>query len=469
MPYGGEIQARILIVTAGLSGLLYSSIELARRLSSAGHRVTYAGPATVRELVEPQDLDFLAVEPSRYSEFLEEDSGSSPFHRLRHLRQRREGALRSLELESFVEAVRDLEPDLVLLDAEMHEQILAVIGLGLPIALLNTFPSIWRQSGLPPTHVMARPGVGVRGSRLAISAFWYALRLRKWRRKLVHRVRQVGCDRLSILRQLATDTGFDLEGQTDSSQWLIPFTYRAIPYLSLHAMEFEFPHQPPDNVHYVGPMVLEDRADLERSKDERARFGAILERRRTGAVTRLIYAGFGSVLSTDLDLLPRLCGVVAEHPGWELILSLSDQVEPAALGKLPDRAHLFSWVPQVRVLQYADAVVTHGGLNTLDECVLSGVPVLVYCGGETDMAGNTARVLYHGIGLAGDRNRDGSREIGQRLDHLLRESSFSSNVARLRERYEAYRQDRVAETVVESLLRQGSGFGTARDLSGGGR
>ena len=80
-------------------------------------------------------------------------------------------------------------------------------------------------------------------------------------------------------------------------------------------------------------------------------------------------------------------------------------VTRADLGRLPEGAHAFPWVPQLDVLRHADGCVTHGGINTLDECVLNLVPMLVYCGFETDMAGNTGRVVHHGIGLAGDRDR----------------------------------------------------------------
>ena len=451
------IEGRILIATAGLSGLLYSSVELGRRLGAAGHRVSYAGPGAVRKLVEYYGLEFLEIEPSRYNEFLARDADAGPLDRLRYRRRRQGEAIQSLGLAPFLETVRHVDPDLVLLDGEMHEQIFAVAGLGVPVALLNTFPSIWRQPGLPPTHVMVRPDVGWQGSRPSIAAFWFALRLRKWGIRLSQRLQRVGCDRVSILRHLAEQTGFDFQRQTDTSQWLIPFSYRRLPYLSLHAQEFEFPHQPPENVHYVGPMVPEDRVDLTGNANESAEIATVLERRRNaGSQTRLIYAGFGSVFSTDLDFVARLIRVVAERPGWELILSLSDRVRPERLGSLPERVHVFSWVPQLQVLKQADAVVTHGGLNTLDECILSGVPMLVYCGGETDMAGNTARVVHHGIGLAGNRERDRTADICRHLDRLLDEPSFARNLSRLRERYEAYQHNRVAERVIQSLLGQGS-------------
>ena len=187
---------------------------------------------------------------------------------------------------------------------------------------------------------------------------------------------------------------------------------------------------------------------------------AILDRcRRAGGERRLIYAGFGSVLSADPGLLRRLVRVVAERPDWELVISLSERLASADLGPLPDRAHAFAWLPQLTVLRHADAAVTHGGINTVDECVLAGVPMLVYCGFETDMAGTTARVVHHGLGIAGDR-RDGVATMRAHLDRLLDEPRFRHNVRRLRALYAAYAEERDAERAVEELL-------AAADRSGG--
>jgi UDP:flavonoid glycosyltransferase YjiC (YdhE family) len=240
----------------------------------------------------------------------------------------------------------------------------------------------------------------------------------------------------------------------DASQWLIPFTYRRLPALSLHALEFEFPHVPPDHVHYVGPMVLESRTDRPMAEDACVRLEAILDRRRAGGGRRLIYAAFGSTLSANPSFLRRLSAIVENRPAWELVLSLSDRLAPSALGPLPARVHAFSWLPQTRVLSHADVMVTHGGINTIDECVLARVPVLVYCGFETDMGGNTARVVHHGIGLAGGRH-DGTHAIGAHVDRLLQETPFRANLEGLRQRYLAYAVQHVAERAVETLLRGG--------------
>jgi UDP:flavonoid glycosyltransferase YjiC (YdhE family) len=445
--------ARILCVTSGLAGMLYSSVELARRLAADGHHLVVASFASARELIEHHGFEFLELEQSRYEEFLEQDGGTNPVSRLGRIRHRRRRAAEAIGLGSFLSSAEEIRPDLMLIDGEMHEQIIVASKTGARIALLNTFCSIWRRPGLPPPHHLVRPGVGWKGSRIGIWFLWRALRLRKLGKAWGLTLRRVGCDRHSILRILAEEASFDLSRETDASQWLIPFTYRTLPVLSLHAQEFDFPHQPLPTVHYVGPMVLESRADAPMEPNERRRLEALFERHRSSnGREKLIYAGFGSSFSTDVAFLRRLAEAISERPDWNLVISLGNQADPNILGPLPERVGAFRWLPQTEALRHTDVAVTHGGINTIDECVVAGVPLLVYCGFETDMAGNTARIEHHGIGIAGDRQRDGASVIRSHLERVLRESSFKDSIERFQRAYQAYAEDRVAERVVRSLI-----------------
>ncbi len=423
---------RLLIATNGMTSVVYPCLELARRLENAGYDVLFLGP--------PASSDE-TLEVSRYEEFLAKDAQRSLLDRLLHLKERRHLAKESTATKSFLRAVRDFKPDLLLLDGEMHEHILAVSGVGIPIVLLNSFVSIWRRPGLPPPHCLLQPE-----QRLKNRALWFSLRLWKLRRAWRQKIHRVGCDRLSILRELAKEASFDLRSEVDASQWLVPFTYRHFPYLSLHALEFEFPHEPARNVHYVGPMIL-------RRREESSPSNALEELLSKPTQRRRIYVGFGSVFTGDPAFLLRLFGVVERRPDWELIVSLSGRVDRAALGTLPERIHVFDWVPQLRVLECVDVAITHGGINTIDECVLHSVPMLIYCGFETDMAGNTARVVHHGIGLAGDRKQDDVETICGRLDRLLKEPSFAENIERMCRSYTAYGERKAAENTVSALLK----------------
>lgn len=441
--------AHLLIVTRGLPSLVYPAIELARRLAAAGHRVTFAGEDSARALASGHGLDFLALEADQHEAFLRKDRRSTAMARWSERRVRQARARAALAIDGFANALRRDRPDLVLINGEMHAHILTAAALGVPLALLNSFVSIWRAPRLPPPHHTARPGSGWKGTAIGMSALWLNLRLRKIGRRWRDHLRDAGCDRVSTLRRLAREVG--LEQELDTGSWLIPFTYRRYAALSLHALEFEFPHRPPPHVHYVGPMILRSRQDQALSGADRLRLEALLTGRADRSRT-LIYAGFGSVLSTDLAFLRRLTRIVQHRPSWDLVLSLSGRISADALGPVPARVHVFPWVPQVEVLARADLAICHGGISTIDECVASGVPVLVYCGGETDMAGTTSRVVYHGLGIAGDRRRDTAPVICARVDRLLTESGYRSRVRRFQRTYAAYVENRVAERAVKRLL-----------------
>lgn len=443
--------AQILCVTNGLPGMLFSSMELTRRLIAAGHVVQYVSYPHTERTVRNHGLDFIPLEPSRYPDFWKADTRASLPDRLRRLESRRQEAVESWGLSSFLETLRQTRPELLLIDGELHEQIIAATRTGVPIALLNTFTSIWRQPGVPPPGRLITPGVGWAGTAAGISLAWSELRLRKLIRAQRQKLERAGCDRISILRRIAKESGFDFERETDAGHWLIPFTYSRLPYLSLHPCEFEFPHEPLANVRYLGPMILEDRVDDRITEDVRARIAAVVERRRNNSNRRLLFAGFGSFFTSNKGFLQRLFAAVSSRQDWELVVSLGGRLDPKELGPLPERVHAFRWLNQLDVLRHADVAVTHGGINTLDECVACAVPMLLYCGFETDMAGNTARVGFHQLGLQGDQG-DSAARMQSRLDRLLDEPPFQQNVERMSKAYARYADDQVAERTIESLL-----------------
>jgi UDP:flavonoid glycosyltransferase YjiC (YdhE family) len=444
--------ARILCATNGLPGLLFATLELARRLKADGHGVLYASVPEVRPIVERQGLEFVELASNAYADWLRRDEEQPVWRRLLTRPERLARAADATGAGAFVEALRAHAPDLLLVDGELHEHVVAAWTAGFRMALVNTFVSIWRQPGVAPPHRLARPGSGWKGTPAMASLFWLELRLKKRRRAWWHRLTRAGCDRLAVLGELARRSGCDLARETTTAEWPIPFTYRRLPVLSLHASEFEFDPQVPRHVQFVGPMVPTSRDEGRCSDEDRTRLAQIVGRRTRGAGRPLVYAAFGSFLSTDVGFLRRLVEGVAGRGDRDLVLSLGGRLDPAVLGPLPPGAHAFSWVPQLEALRYADAAIHHGGINTVDECIVHGVPMLVYCGFETDMPGTTARLVHHGLGLAGDRARDTPARIAARIDRVLTDASLGDAIARFRATYARYVSDRVAERAVASLL-----------------
>jgi MGT family glycosyltransferase len=87
----------------------------------------------------------------------------------------------------------------------------------------------------------------------------------------------------------------------------------------------------------------------------------------------LVYLSLGSLGSADVLLMQRLIDTLAET-SYRVIVSLGPQHE---LLKLPDHMTGAEFLPQTSILPQVDAVVTHGGNNTITECLWFGKPMVV--------------------------------------------------------------------------------------------
>lgn len=451
--------SRVLCVTNNLTGIVNSSLELLCRLRAAGHQVGYAGFEPVRDAAAALDIDFTCLPDVGFAAFQKADGNANWFGRLARSGSRRQAALASLRQAEFASLLNESQPDLLLIDGEMHAHILTALAAGQRPVLLNTFVSIWRHAQSPPPHVLAIPGQGWRGSRLGIRLLWLGLDFKRWQLWRRRWLRRAGCDEWTTLKHLALELGLDYRRLVDRQQWLLPFTYRWLPVLSLHAREFEFVDEFPEQVHFTGPLVPARRPDARVSPENRQQLRRLFERTTSAAAAhKLVYAGFGSFFTTRRVFLMQLLESARRRPEWSWVISAGVAMSEEFSGQAPPNVLLLPWAPQLEVLEYADLAVTHGAINTQDECILAGVPMLNYPGHATDMPGSSSRASYHGVAITGDSRRDRADDILAHLDRLLSEERFAANVCRLQEAFSAYQRTSAAEAVVDRLLSRDPGL-----------
>ncbi len=88
---------------------------------------------------------------------------------------------------------------------------------------------------------------------------------------------------------------------------------------------------------------------------------------------RLIYLSLGSLGSADVDLMNRLVDVLSSTP-HRYIVSKGPQHD---LIELADNMWGREFLPQTSILPQVDLVITHGGNNTVTECLHFGKPMIV--------------------------------------------------------------------------------------------
>ena len=91
---------------------------------------------------------------------------------------------------------------------------------------------------------------------------------------------------------------------------------------------------------------------------------------------RLIYIAVGTVYRANARFF-RHCMEALADPKYAVIMSVGKAVDPGSLGQVPANFTVAQYVPQLQVLQEADLFITHGGMNSINEAVTYGVPMVV--------------------------------------------------------------------------------------------
>lgn len=118
---------------------------------------------------------------------------------------------------------------------------------------------------------------------------------------------------------------------------------------------------PETNYHFVGPAV-DDRAEEPFSFEKSG--------------NPLVYISFGTLMHADKCFWKKLIAAFAGKR-VEVVCSVGSEKLVRALGDLPSNVRAFAKVPQLTLLSRAALFVTHGGMNSVNEALYYGVPMIV--------------------------------------------------------------------------------------------
>lgn len=433
--------AKILCITTGLTGILNASFELMGRLERMGHTVTAASPAMVGLKVGLQGFPYLQLASVNYDPAPEVPAYDGALrkvkrlvHKLINVRARRKQAVEALGMDAFLRRMSEFQPDLVIIDIELHEHIMALYSVDYNLLLLSQWFSTWDGKGLPPIQSDIIPGKGFEGSDLGMKLSWMKIRRNRWFIFFKKKLNTVYTDRRSILQKYAKEVGFPRKF-IRKNYWPGPFSYEGLPVISITAESLEFDHDVRAGLKYVGPMVYEQRKEETLDDVIENRLEAIFTERANSS-KRLIYCSVSTFSQGDTAFLKRVVAAVKGRKNWELIISLGGKLETEDLGELPDNVHAFKRVPQLRVLKAADLSINHGGIHTINESLHFRTPMLVYSGKRSDQNGCAARIHYHSVGLMADKDKDQPEDIARKIDQILDTQEIPARIAKLMVAYD---------------------------------
>lgn len=164
-----------------------------------------------------------------------------------------------------------------------------------------------------------------------------------------------------------------------------------------------------------------------------------------------IYISLGTIHNMDTAFYKTMFATFADHPG-QFILSAGPQTDIGALGAIPDNFIVRPSVPQLELLPKMDAFITHAGMNSVNEGLYFGVP-LVALPQHLEQVLNARVAAHHGAAIVlGDRppyGRFDPNELRKAVDVILTDPYHQQNARRVGD---SFRAAGGYETAVQHIL-----------------
>ncbi|MEU4996278.1 macrolide family glycosyltransferase [Streptomyces sp. NPDC021622] len=330
--------AHIAMVGVPMVSHVLPSLEIIRELVARGHRVTYANDPATRELIEPTGAELVPVTsvlPFKDNIWPEDPIAASALFL--------DDAIAVLpRLRSFYD---DDPADLYLYDIGAYVARALAEGQRRPFVQLS------------PTYVAwdgYQEEVGAQLRQLPGAAELEA-RFGEW---------------LAGNGATTLDVGA-FSGTPERAVATIP-----------RAMQLFADRVDPERVSFVGP-CFGDRS------------GQGSWQRPAGA-EKVLLVSLGSAYTQQPEFYRQCVAAFGGLAGWHVVLQIGKHVDPAELGEVPGNVEVRSWVPQLAILEQADAFVTHAGMGSCGEGLFAGVPMIaVPQGAEQPM--NADRLVELGV------------------------------------------------------------------------
>ncbi|WEV42470.1 glycosyltransferase [Bifidobacterium sp. ESL0682] len=185
---------------------------------------------------------------------------------------------------------------------------------------------------------------------------------------------------------------------------------------------------PEGQYRFIGPS-LDGRENKKPSDD----LASVLEK---DVGKPIVYASLGTIFNT---FLPFYRAVVGAFGGKNVtvILSVGRDFDCGKLGEIPNNIHIYESVDQLSVLRKASVFLTHGGMNSVNEALYYGVP-LVAVPMADDQPTVAARLQELGLGVSLDKRSISAQSVYEAATKVMADKEIAECVKTMsRDMYEA--------------------------------
>jgi MGT family glycosyltransferase len=166
---------------------------------------------------------------------------------------------------------------------------------------------------------------------------------------------------------------------------------------------------------------------------------------------KVLLISLGSAYTDRPEFYRQCLGAYGDLPGWHVVLQIGKHTDPRDLGDIPQNVEVHSWVPQLEILEQADAFVTHAGMGGSSEGLLTGVPMIAVPQGAEQFM-NADRLVELGVARRIDTAAATPEALRTALMELVADPEVARRSARLRADAQTEGGTARAADLIEAML-----------------
>lgn len=421
-------------------GHLLPLYGIAKKLQKNGHRPVFMGIADFKNEIISYGFEFIeettppkgkSLKDSKWN-FLIPEFIQKSIDNVRDCR-----GLNKAVMSNINYAKQHYNPDLFLLDDLHIPDIFPLYSFNIPVIIVSTYLSQNKDSNVPP----------IQSTLIPQNTIWNKIRM------------EMAWFKVSYLDRLYSYWGYFKQIKVLAKKMNYPFKerlnlkrslllgFKEIPTIVLCPEEFDFPRDPQPSRFFVAPNLILNRPPIDFNWDE------------IDLSKPIVYCCLGTQANIHFngcfEFFSNVIKIFSDKPEYTLIVSIWKELKTSLFKDLPPNIKIYNEVPQIEILKKAKLSITHGGLGSIKESILSGVPMLVYpVNLASDQNGNAARIEYHKLGLRGVIRKEPIHKMRKKIELLLTEQYFVENVFKMKDIFEKYEKEDRTISLIESFLKE---------------